>query len=178
VFDQRLGGNGFLLPAGPLREPMRRARDATLINDPNAPALSATSAPLIGTPAPAAHTSYLRLEPDDAWQIEAPSARRALPTFAGLRVVAAAGIGSPERFFAMLRRFGISPQTRPLPDHHHFEHNPFADEQADAILVTEKDAVKCAGWHDARLWAVPVRGVLDPRLIALVVEKVRGRSPA
>ncbi|MGI4858231.1 MAG: tetraacyldisaccharide 4'-kinase [Janthinobacterium lividum] len=167
VFDQRLGGNGFLLPAGPLREPLRRRRDATLINDP-----FGTSLP------PWPETSRLRLEPDAAWRVDAPAERRALASFATQNVLAAAGIGSPERFFAMLRAQGIRPRTRAFPDHHHFEHNPFAAEPADAILVTEKDAVKCGGWHDGRLWAVPVRGVLDPRLIALVVEKVRGRSPA
>ncbi|HEY2608250.1 MAG TPA: tetraacyldisaccharide 4'-kinase, partial [Paraburkholderia sp.] len=49
---------------------------------------------------------------------------------------------------------------------------------ADAILITEKDAVKLGSWHDARIWVVPVEAALDHRLIALVVEKVRGRSPA
>ena len=167
VFDQRLGGNRFLLPAGPLREPLSRRRDATLINDPYARTLP-----------PWERTFALKLVPQLAWRVDAPDERRALASFAGQRTAAAAGIGAPERFFAMLRDHGLSPETRALPDHHHFESNPFEAEAADAILVTEKDAVKCAGWHDARLWAVPVRGVLDPRLIALVVEKVRGRSPA
>lgn len=169
VFDQRLGGNGFLLPAGPLRESMHRHRDATLINDPFARTLP-----------PWPNTTALRLVPDAAWRIDAPQERRPLAAFAAptQRVLAAAGIGAPERFFAMLRDYGIRPRTRPLADHQRFDTNPFEGEDADTILVTEKDAVKCAGWHDARLWAVPVQGVLDPRLIALVVEKVRGRSPA
>jgi len=167
VFDQRLGGNGFLLPAGPLREPMSRKRDATLINDPFA-----------RTPPPWPATWLISLAPQDAWCVSDPTQRRPLTSFANQNVLAAAGIGSPERFFAMLRDFGIHPKTMPLPDHHRFDATLFAKESADAILVTEKDAVKCAGWHDARLWAVPVTAVLDPRLIALVVEKVCGRSPA
>lgn len=167
VFDQRLGGNGFLLPAGPLREPLRRRRDATLINDPFGDSLP-----------PWPDTSRLRLAPEAAWRIDAPAERRALSDFASQDVLAAAGIGAPERFFAMLRAAGIRPRTRAFPDHHAFGHDAFAADPAEAILVTEKDAVKCGGWHDGRLWAVPVRGVLDPRLIALVVEKVRGRSPA
>ena len=96
----------------------------------------------------------------------------------GERVLAAAGIGAPERFFATLRAAGLTPTTRALPDHYAFERNPFTDVDADTILITEKDAVKLGSWRDARIWVVPVEAALDHRLIALVVEKVRGRSPA
>ena len=167
VFDHRLGGNGFLLPAGPLREPLSRRRDATLINSPYERALP-----------PWPSTFALSLAPADAWHLDNPHLRRPLEQFAGERVLAAAGIGAPERFFAMLRAAGLTPATKPLPDHYPFRDNPFTADAADAILITEKDAVKCTPWRDARLWAVPVDATLDPRLIALVVEKLRGRTPA
>ncbi|WP_010102037.1 tetraacyldisaccharide 4'-kinase, partial [Burkholderia oklahomensis] len=71
------------------------------------------------------------------------------------------------------------PATRALPDHYAFADNPFVDDHFDAILITEKDAVKLGtSWRDARIWVVPVEAALDPRLIALVVEKLRGRTPA
>ncbi|WP_024901734.1 tetraacyldisaccharide 4'-kinase [Robbsia andropogonis] len=173
VFDARLGGNGFLLPAGPLREPMTRRRDATVINN----------APVSIAPADWSNTFAMTLVPGDAWQVCAAGTppHRALSSFAGRdasRTLAAAGIGAPERFFDMLRGLGIATRTLPLPDHHAFDRNPFHGDPAETILVTEKDAVKCGDWHDPRIWAVPVEGVLDPRLIALVVEKVRGRSSA
>ncbi|MEX3526687.1 MAG: tetraacyldisaccharide 4'-kinase [Burkholderia sp.] len=168
VFDHRLSGNGFLLPAGPLREPLSRRRDATLVNDPYSRALP-----------PWPNTYALRLAPGDAWHLDEPSRRRPLAQFAGERVLAAAGIGAPERFFATLRAVGLAPATRALPDHYAYAENPFAHDDADVILITEKDAVKLgASWRDARLWVVPVEAALDPRLIALVVEKLRGRSPA
>ncbi|PYE23212.1 lipid-A-disaccharide kinase [Paraburkholderia silvatlantica] len=186
VFDHRLGGNGFLLPAGPLREPLSRRRDATLVNNPFERALPAWP-----------NTFALKLEPGDAWHLANPALRRPLAQFAAgagagapgqgaltqesqgaLRIVAAAGIGSPERFFATLRAAGLAPQTLPLPDHYAYATNPFADVSADAILVTEKDAVKLGAWNDARIWAVPVEAALDHRLITLVVEKLRGRSSA
>ncbi len=168
VFDHRLGGNGFLLPAGPLREPLSRRRDATLINDPYRRALP-----------PWPDTFALRLAPGDAWHLDQPARRRPLAQFAGERVLAAAGIGAPERFFTTLRAAGLAPATRALPDHYAFADNPFVDDAVDAILITEKDAVKLgASWRDARIWVVPVEAALDPRLIALVVEKLRGRSPA
>jgi tetraacyldisaccharide 4'-kinase len=167
VFDHRLGGNGFLLPAGPLREPLSRRRDATLINSPYERTLP-----------PWADTFALALTPGDAWHLGNPALRRPLAQFSGNRVLAAAGIGAPERFFATLRAAGLTPDTRALPDHYAFGSNPFVDADADAILITEKDAVKLGSWHDARIWVVPVEAALDHRLIELVVEKLRGRSPA
>jgi tetraacyldisaccharide 4'-kinase len=185
VFDHRLGGNGFLLPAGPLREPLSRRRDATLVNNP-----------FDRTLPPWPNTFALKLEPGDAWHLANPSLRRPLAQFAtgagvpgqgqqvvqaspeAPRIVAAAGIGSPERFFATLRAAGLAPHTMPLPDHYAYATNPFADVVADAILVTEKDAVKLGSWNDARIWVVPVVAALDHRLITLVVEKLRGRSSA
>ncbi|NIE68850.1 tetraacyldisaccharide 4'-kinase [Burkholderia sp. Ax-1719] len=182
VFDHRLGGNGFLLPAGPLREPLSRHRDATLINNPFERALPDWP-----------NTFALKLEPGEAWHLANPALRRPLAQFgtgqsgansanttnsAPQRLVAAAGIGSPERFFATLRAAGLAPQTLPLPDHYDYTSNPFADIDADAILVTEKDAVKLGAWNDARIWVVPVQAALDHRLITLVVEKLRGRPSA
>ncbi|WP_322095603.1 tetraacyldisaccharide 4'-kinase [Paraburkholderia bannensis] len=172
VFDHRLGGNGFLLPAGPLREPLSRHRDATLINNPFARALPDWP-----------NTFALKLEPGEAWHLANPALRRPLAQFGGTpeapqRLVAAAGIGSPERFFATLRAAGLAPQTLPLPDHYDYATNPFSEVAADAILVTEKDAVKLGAWNDARIWVVRVQAALDHRLITLVVEKLRGRPSA
>jgi tetraacyldisaccharide 4'-kinase len=167
VFDQRLAGNGFLLPAGPLREPLSRSRDATLVNNP-----------FDRTLPPWPDTFALKLAPGDAWQLTDPTRRRPLAQFAGEQVLAAAGIGAPERFFATLRAAGLTPSTLALPDHYAFRDDPFVDAQADSILITEKDAVKLHASRDARIWVVPVEAALPGRLIALVVEKLRGRSPA
>jgi tetraacyldisaccharide 4'-kinase len=167
VFDHRLGGNGFLLPAGPLREPLSRRRDATLVNDS-----------FSRQPPPWPHTYLMRLVPGQAWQLNEPARRRPLADFAAGDVLAAAGIGVPERFFATLRAAGLRPRTLSLPDHYAFERNPFDNASADAILITEKDAVKCALWRDPRIWVVPVEAALDARVVALVVEKIRGRPPA
>jgi tetraacyldisaccharide 4'-kinase len=167
VFDQRLAGNGFLLPAGPLREPLSRRRDATLVNNPFSRELP-----------PWPDTYALTISPGDAWHLADPSLRRPLAQFAGARVLAAAGIGSPERFFATLRAAGLTPATRALPDHYAYRRDPFEGAQADVILITEKDAVKLRGRRDARIWVVPVEAALPGRLIALVVEKLRGRSLA
>lgn len=163
VFDQRLGGNGFLLPAGPLREPQTRPRDATLINDPNAAARSA--------PYPWPDTFAMRLLPGAAWQLDQPALRRELQAFAGRRILAAAGIGAPERFFATLRAAGLAIDTLALPDHYDFADTPFDTSTAEVILITEKDAVKYRH-PDPRIWVVPVAAQLDAAFVELVLSKL------
>jgi tetraacyldisaccharide 4'-kinase len=195
LFDGRGVGNGWTLPAGPLREPPSRLRDFTVVNAPElTTALAAAVAPPGATRAPAPAMPWqMRLAGDVAERLTdrsvrmtlAELARRASPAAgqgAGLRVAAAAGIGNPARFFGMLRAAGIQPQELPLPDHHDFKDRPFAHLQADFILVTEKDAVKC--WqieelrNDPRIWVVPVSARIDAALADQIVEKLRGRTPA
>ncbi len=186
LFDGRGAGNGWLLPAGPLREPVSRRRDFTVINAPQlTPALLAS----VAAPAPAAQagTFQMTLTGDYAEQLCDRQQRRSLAALASeqagqpaLRVVAAAGIGNPARFFAMLKGAGLRVQELPLPDHHDFLDRPFAALDADLILMTEKDAVKCAQIEelrdDPRLWVVPVTARIDAALAAHIVEKCRGRT--
>lgn len=158
VFDRRMGGNGFLLPAGPLREPMSRPRDITLINDPEQ------------SSQPEARQWVTRLVNGPAWQLSDPQQRRPLQNFTGLQIVAAAGIGHPQRFFDTLIRQGLRLQTTlALPDHYDFHQNPFTDLACDILLITEKDAVKCHHHpqlgRDPRIWVVPAYAELPSSLI-------------
>jgi len=174
LFDGRGVGNGWLLPAGPLREGPRRRRDFTVVNAPEiTPRLAAGVG---GSP------FRMQLVGDSAERLNDPAQRRPLSAFAGQRVLAAAGIGNPGRFFALLRGAGLAFSELPLPDHYDFRENPFAGVDADVILITEKDAVKCGQLEnlkdDPRLWVVPVTARIDAALAEHIVEKCRGRSPA
>ncbi|WP_028100405.1 tetraacyldisaccharide 4'-kinase [Pseudoduganella violaceinigra] len=185
LFDGRGVGNGWTLPAGPLREAPSRRRDFTVVNAPElTPALAAAVVPQ-GNAAP----WQMRLAGDAAERLADRTERTTLAELArragegaGLRVAAAAGIGNPARFFGMLRAAGLKPQELPLPDHHDFQDRPFAGIEADIILVTEKDAVKC--WqieelrNDPRIWVVPVSARIDAALADQIVEKLRGCTPA
>jgi tetraacyldisaccharide 4'-kinase len=174
LFDGRGVGNGWLLPAGPLREPASRRRDFTVVNAPDlTPALAAAVG---GRP------WQMRLSGAHAERLADPGQRLPLGDLAGKRIVAAAGIGNPGRFFAMLRQAGLDVGELALPDHHDFLDDPFAGVDADVILITEKDAVKCRQLekinNDPRLWVVPVSAQIDSALAAHIVEKCRGRPPA
>ncbi|MFC5480629.1 tetraacyldisaccharide 4'-kinase [Massilia suwonensis] len=174
LFDGRGAGNGWLLPAGPLREPPSRRRDVTVVNAPQiTPALAAQVG---GAP------FQMQLVGEVAERLANGAERRPLASFAGQRVLAAAGIGNPGRFFTLLRGAGLSFAELPLADHYDFRDNPFASVDADVILITEKDAVKCGQLEnlkdDPRLWVVPVTARIDAAVADLIVEKCRGRSPA
>jgi tetraacyldisaccharide 4'-kinase len=173
LFDARGIGNGWLLPAGPLRELPSRRADFTIVNAhaiPHGVASDAWRMELLGVVAE---------------QLVDPSQRM---TLAALRddppkkILAAAGIGNPARFFDMLQAAGLCFDAMPLPDHHDFADRPFAGTDADIILVTEKDAVKCRQIEhlksDPRLWVVPVTARIDAALADRIVEKLRGHPTA
>jgi tetraacyldisaccharide 4'-kinase len=139
--DRRFG-NGRLLPAGPLREtPARLQRaDAVVVNGGAAESDGALRMRLLATGAVA--MKYGTSKP--------------LREFSGQPVHALAGIGNPQRFFAMLRAIGINVIEHPLPDHAKLgiDDISFADDLA--VLMTEKDAVKCRDIAGPHHWYVPV----------------------
>ena len=104
--------------------------------------------------------------------------RKPLSHFLQGPILAAAGIGHPENFFNSLRRHGLSIETLALPDHYDFSENPFKDLNAEFILITEKDAVKCASYADSRLWAISTHGTLDDAFITFLIEQLHGYSAA
>lgn len=163
VFDQRGIGNGWLLPAGPLREPANRRRDFTILNslDGTVPAELQQAEGLY----------LMRLQLDSAYALAEPGRKRALSSFASeSRLLALAGIGNPARFFDSLRQQGLQFAELALPDHFAFDERSLRDITADIILITEKDAVKCqaipALREDTRLWVVPVEASLAAQFIA------------
>jgi tetraacyldisaccharide 4'-kinase len=174
LFDERGGGNRWLLPAGPLRESMARRRDVTVLNGVDMP---------VGLPSDCLR---MRVAGEHAEALSNRSQRMPLHEMNG-RILAVAGIGNPQRFFDMLRHAGLLFKTMALPDHHAFTAQTFAGISADVILMTEKDAVKCGSIdgiaNDPRMWVVPVAAQLDGALLTLVdnkliLEKSRGYPTA
>ena len=144
--DRRFG-NGWLLPAGPLRETPARlaAADAIVVNGGRALLDGALS---------------MRLEAKGALSLIGGTPK-ALDEFAGRSVHAVAGIGNPERFFNMLRAHGIEVLGHPLPDHAHLQAADISFADQRPVLMTEKDAVKCQGIAGPNHWYVPVTASFD-----------------
>lgn len=159
-------GNGRRLPAGPLREsPARLSEvDAVVVNG-------------AGFDWPGA--IRMRLDPVAVVAFRDGS-RRPLSEYAGQEVVAAAAIGNPERFFAMLRAHGLLVETRTLPDHARFTPALAGAGRGKPILLTEKDAVKCngVGWSEAGYVEVApvVEGDAADRLLDTIIRRAADRQ--
>lgn len=176
LFDGRGAGNGWMLPAGPLREPLSRRRDFTVVNSMNYPAPgNLIYSPDIFLMQLRGDEAYRLADRADALPLSELSARARLE---GRRVAAMAGIGNPARFFFMLKAWFPEMAAYSLPDHFDFAANPFENVQADMVLITEKDAVKCvhleAIAQDRRIWVVPAKAQLDDGLEEKIVERCRG----
>ena len=167
VDGKRGFGNGLPLPAGPLREPLSRLSevDAVVRLGDKPGRLSARE-------------FEMALAGDRFVRVNDTAISAGAGAFAGNAVHAVAGIGNPERFFAHLRALGIAPITHAFPDHHPYAPQDIALPEATVILMTEKDAVKCAAFADDRCWALPVTAIVDASLITLVEEKLRGFKTA
>jgi tetraacyldisaccharide 4'-kinase len=171
VVDAARGfGNGWLLPAGPLRErPARLAAvDAVVING----GAGGARHPSLGA-IPAAPARYaMTLEGREFRNVLDPGRRAGAERFRGKRLHAVAGIGDPQRFFRHLREMGLDFTAHPFPDHHPYTASDLDCAGAEAVLMTEKDAVKCQPYADERLWALPVDARVDPALGEQVLRKL------
>ena len=166
VVDATRGvGNGFCLPAGPLREPKKRLKtvDFVIVNGSDRVDLGCDS-----------HTMVLRAHSprrltDDEEQ--------AITNFKGVTIHALAAIGNPKRFYDQLRSSGLSIIEHSFPDHHRYraEDIEFADEYP--VLMTEKDAVKCKKIVDSkRYWYVPVEAVLNEAFKQSLINRLKYKN--
>jgi tetraacyldisaccharide 4'-kinase len=146
VVDSRGFGNGFLLPAGPLREPAWRLHcvDAVVSHGSSMRGYS------------------MRLEGEVLHRMTDARDRRAASAFAGQKVHAVAGIGEPNRFFLHLVGLGLEVLPHPFADHHAFSPRDLEFGDGLPVLMTEKDAVKLRHAARPEWWVLPVSAKLDP----------------
>ena len=157
-------GNGLQLPAGPLREPVRRLQtvDAVVVNG---------AGPVPGHD----HVFRMTLAPGYFYRL-ADRKIDGRTDFTDKKLAAVCGIGNPARFFTTLRELGLSFSEHPFPDHHAFALADLPD--ADLNLVTEKDAVKLAalpglGALGDKIRVLPVSARLEPDLAGWLEERIR-----
>ncbi|MDP2431429.1 MAG: tetraacyldisaccharide 4'-kinase [Pseudomonadota bacterium] len=156
-------GNGRLLPAGPLREPLGRLAtvDAAVVNggDPEDFVLLPPS-------------FAMRLRGVTFRNLRDPGHTAVAADFAGREIHALAGIGHPQRFFDHLEHLGLNVTPHAFPDHHAYSAD---DLPAGILLMTEKDAVKCAGFAPPDAWFLVVDALLEPGLKTLINHTLKAR---
>lgn len=160
IDGRRRYGNGRLLPAGPLRElPARGARCDFRVVNGGSNGFGQWAMTLVA---------------DQALPL-AGGRPRPLASFVGQRVHAVAGIGDPERFFGMLRELGIAVVPHAFADHHRYRAADFEFGSRLPVLMTEKDAVKCAAFVTDGYFCVPVRAELPEALWVSLLDKLPAR---
>jgi tetraacyldisaccharide 4'-kinase len=172
VVDSRGMGNGFLLPAGPLRErPDRLASVSAVVLRGQAPALD------LSVPTFQMNLALTALRHANRGEVLMPAEFASRFT----KRLAAAGIGYPQQFFDSLAAAGLQCDTLPLPDHFDFAKSPFPTDPELAVIVTEKDVLKTDLLNDDRLWVAQTVITVEPDLVALIertIEETRGSQAA
>ncbi|HVY53521.1 MAG TPA: tetraacyldisaccharide 4'-kinase [Gammaproteobacteria bacterium] len=187
VDASRYFGNHRLLPAGPLREPINRLKEVDII--------------VVNQPAnylPDTHnrinnlTTYpMRLEMETFVSIYSHSQQLDLSAFSGQTVHAIAGIGNPQRFFAMLNSLGIDVIPHVFPDHHQYQLTDLDFKDSFPIIMTEKDAIKCRllsvqhNLNKKHLWYLRVnlevgdglKQVIQHKISNIVMHRLTGLRP-
>lgn len=153
-------GNHHCLPAGPLREPVDRINTVDLV---------------VANGDAAAGEFLMEYTSLPARSLDGRQERE-LASFRLQTVHAVAAIGNPERFFSMLREKDINIEEHAFPDHHGFRRSDLEFGDASAVLMTEKDAVKCRRFELEDAWYVPIDVKMPEafeREVKLLLEKVR-----
>lgn len=175
VDGQRGFGNTRPLPAGPMREPLSRLQevDRVLVNADSQEALAEI-------PLDANRVNRFSLRATDVINL-ATESRQPLSELAGERVHAVAGIGNPDRFFAMLAGAGIDVIPHPLADHAELSNSDVVFADGLKVVMTEKDAVKCRHLELAEHWYVPVEVTMQEQTwvdeIAALVARPGATTP-
>lgn len=151
-------GNEYCLPAGPLRESLTRLEsvDFRICNSGTA---------RVGE-------KSMQLVMAQARNLVRPDWTCHLNELAGTRVHALAGIGHPSRFFNQLRAAGLDIIEHPFPDHHPFRASDIYFDDEFPVLMTEKDAVKCAQFADMQHWAVPVQAQMEAGFARELIDRL------
>ena len=147
IDGERRAGNGLLLPAGPLREPLSRLKSVDYC--------------VVNGEAENCHEHAMQLTVSEAYALNDETTKISLSTLEDKTVNAVAGIGNPSRFFNCLKNYNINVLERSFPDHYTYNLDDFSFSDDFPILLTEKDAVKCRYLPVRDIWVVPVVANLD-----------------
>lgn len=164
VYDSVKGfGNGALLPAGPLREFQSRLKtvDVIVSNGADSRKNLACFNPVT-----------MELVATDFYNLVDVQKKSSAQAFSQLKILAVAGIGNPQRFFDQLHAMGLQFESLAYADHYVFQTKDFEHTNADVILMTEKDAVKCRSFAQSNFWVLPVSAQLNDSLMSLVLNKL------
>lgn len=158
VDGERRFGNGYCLPAGPLREPRERLQSVDFI---------------VVNGEKSEHNEFsMQITGNIAVNL-ATGEQKSLQEFNGIECHALAGIGNPDRFFKLLESAGLSCKTHSFPDHYKFQASDISFPSSEPVLMTEKDAVKCMAFAGEQHWYIPVQAIPETGFTEQLLERLR-----
>ncbi len=158
-------GNGFLLPAGPLREPKSRLKSVDFIVTKNIPSQLDENIP----------TFEMQLIGATIIKLKNRQITEPLSYLKNKRFNAVAGIGNPHHFFQLLEKYNLKFQSFSFSDHHMFTPDDLDFNNSDPVLMTEKDAIKCNGFAHENWWMLPVKAKVEDTFIEKIMEKIQDK---
>jgi tetraacyldisaccharide 4'-kinase len=164
VYDSVKGfGNSALLPAGPLRESKSRLKtvDAIVSNGADTRESLRCFNPIA-----------MQLVATDFYNLVDTQKKSSAQALMQKKIFAIAGIGNPKRFFDQLTDLGLQFESRAYADHYIFQAKDFQHINADVVLMTEKDAVKCRAFGQPNFWVLPVNAQVNSGLMSVVLNKL------
>ncbi len=157
IDSERSFGNGWCLPAGPLREPVSRLIPVDLILSQGEHVLA---------------DHQFKLKAKQVISLMDETIVQELKQFAGKTVHAVAGIGNPSRFFASLTEASMQLIQHVYPDHYQYSAEDINFDSDEPVIMTEKDAVKCFDFADFRHWYLSVDLQLDDTFYQKILNKI------
>ncbi len=166
VDGQRGLGNGYCLPVGPLREGAKRLKsvDWVVVNSAAAGFVLPGLGKLFYVPMAIAARELVNLKSGERCPVD---------MFAGQQLDAVAGIGNPQRFYLSLQALGITPVAHDFPDHHAYSGDDFAFNDGSPLIMTEKDAVKCAGFARDNWYYLAIDAQLPDNFYQALLAKIK-----
>lgn len=158
VDGERRFGNGYCLPAGPLREPIDRLQSVDFI--------------VVNGEKSEDNELSMQIAGNTAVNLLSGE-QKPLQAFSATGCHALAGIGNPDRFFKLLESAGLNCQNHSFPDHYKFQSSDISFPDSEPVLMTEKDAVKCMSFAGKQHWYIPVKAVPETGFAEQLLERLR-----
>jgi tetraacyldisaccharide 4'-kinase len=162
VVDAESANAQYLLPAGPLREPRSR--------------LETVDAIVCHGEKTILHAFTMLLCGQTFYNLANPKQTVTADYFNGKLVKALAGIGRPARFFNSLTHLGLNVEGISFDDHHAFTAKDLDAIVCEALVMTEKDAVKCRPFAQAHYWVLPVEAEIESGLLTMLLSKLKAKQ--
>ena len=160
VVDQtREFGNKYLLPAGPLREPIKRLDSANAIVAK-------------GGMKTYKNSFCMNYNASDSIRSLLGNKYLKINHLKSSRLYAATGIGNPEKFFSLLKESGLTFDRLIFDDHHNFSNEDFSQCGNAIIIMTEKDSVRCLHLKNKNMWYLPIVAIVDKKLFTDIKNKI------